>query len=122
MFIMNLDVLAEVCGEERYMPRVTVCSGKNKVLPPPQWKGLSIINLPQVSCWIDPGNGTILWARSWAGICCWKIGYSAIVIATHLNKQKPMLLSPGNLSASHMATLFMNPLNNTRNQEGKGYS
>lgn len=67
-----LHVLAEVCGEDRYMPRVNCLSVPVRTKHCPFHDGFSVINLPPVSWMTYPENGPILGAWGWVGNGCWK--------------------------------------------------
>lgn len=47
------------CWESEFMFRLSVCSGKSKMLPLPWWKWSSVINM-------RPGNGAVLGTQCWS--------------------------------------------------------
>lgn len=59
-----------VCREGKFIARATVYSSKDKILPLPQWKQSSVINLSPGSWLVTPGNSAIYWGLS-IGLCCW---------------------------------------------------
>lgn len=103
------------CRKGKSITRISIYSSKNKTLSFPRRKWSNVVNLPP-GCWlVTSRNGAISGAQCWFLLLA-DLAFSSSCSQVSLGEWKSMLLclSITPISAT-MATLFMCPLVNDRN-------